>query len=114
MAVLELVHPQPRWQSALAVALTRPAGVPERRAGEDPWGPADAGRPRRIADDLAWLRQAMEEPASSGLQPLDDEQALPLWEVDPQVDGRVDRLLDRGVLQAAGFLLHREDGQAEE
>ena|SRR5215210_3590776 len=59
MALLELVQPRPDWIEALGVALTRPAGVAERRAGEDPWT-ADGGpaRPRRISDELAWLRQA--------------------------------------------------------
>src|SRR5918912_1250059 len=66
MAVLELVHSRPDWLGALTVALTRPPGVPERRAGDDPWqegaAPGMAERPRRISDDLAWLRQAYDEP----------------------------------------------------
>ena len=37
MAFLELVQQRPDWMEALGVALTRPDGVPERRAGEDPW-----------------------------------------------------------------------------
>jgi hypothetical protein len=54
MALLELVHAQPDWMGALGVALTRPAGVPERRTGEDPWHDETAAeRPRRISDDLA-------------------------------------------------------------
>ena len=53
--MLELVRHQPDWLAALGVALTRPPGVPERRRDEDPWNPeADAPRPRRIADDLAY------------------------------------------------------------
>ena len=35
MAMLELVQTRPDWMNALGVALTRPPGVPERRAGED-------------------------------------------------------------------------------
>ena len=69
MAVLELVTSRPDWMGALTVALTRPQGVPERRAGDNPWEPgaARAERPRRISDDLAWLRQAYDEPAEHGL-----------------------------------------------
>ena len=65
MALLELVSERPDWMGALGVALTRPPGVPERSAGEDPWtrpSRDDGERPRRISDDLAWLRQAMDEP----------------------------------------------------
>src|SRR6478735_4747875 len=69
MAVLELVSSRPDWMGALTVALTRPAGVPERRAGDDPWAAAGrAQRPRRISDDLAWLRQAFDEPADHGIK----------------------------------------------
>ena len=32
MALLELVNQSPDWREALGVALTRPPGVPERRA----------------------------------------------------------------------------------
>ena len=68
--MLELVRDTPDWLAALGVALTRPPGVPERRGDEDPWQPEGAeARPRRIADDLAWLRQAFDEPENNGLQP---------------------------------------------
>ena len=62
MTILELVKPRPDWLGALQIALTRPPGVPERRSGEDPWSPATTERPRRISDDLAWFRDAMDEP----------------------------------------------------
>src|SRR4051812_50202289 len=76
MAVLELVSSQPDWLNALTVALTRPPGVPERRSDEDPWkGTGRAERPRRISDDLAWLRQAYDEPAEHGLRGLADTAA---------------------------------------
>src|SRR4051794_8571996 len=72
MAILELVRTKPDWSGALAVAMTRPPGVPERRAGEDPWNPSpNFARPRRISDDLAWFRRAVDEPSEHGLQPLD-------------------------------------------
>ena len=32
VAAVELVRPTPDWEAALAAALTRPAGVPERRS----------------------------------------------------------------------------------
>jgi hypothetical protein len=109
--MLELVRPTPDWTAALGVALTRPPGVPERRRDEDPWKPeADAPRPRRIADDLAWLRQAFDEPESNGLKPLPDSAAVATWEPETACAERLTRLRDRRVLDAAGFLLHEEDG----
>jgi uncharacterized protein YjiS (DUF1127 family) len=109
MAVLELVNARPDWMNALGVALTRPPGVPERRHEEDPWESAsEAERPRRISDDLAWLRQAMDEPGENGLDGLDDTAAVGAW--IPQADAcrRLERLRDRQVLDAAGFLLHED------
>jgi hypothetical protein len=106
MAVLELVSTRPDWMNALGVALTRPPGVPERRGGEDPWS-ASADRPRRISDDLAWLRQAMDQPEDCGLQNLDDTAAVGAWIVDDDsAHERLQRLRERRVLDAAGFLLH--------
>jgi hypothetical protein len=110
MAVLELVNAQPDWLGALTVALTRPPGVPERRSGEDPWkGSGGAERPRRISDDLAWLRQAYDEPSDHGLKGLGDTAAVAAWEPDTDAQERLSRLRDRHVLDAAGFLLHEEE-----
>jgi hypothetical protein len=110
MAVLELVSERPDWMGALTVALTRPAGVPERRGGEDPWHePGRAERPRRISDDLAWLRQAYDEPDEHGLNGLQDTAAVAAWETDQDAAERLSRLRDRMVLDAAGFLLHDEE-----
>jgi hypothetical protein len=107
MPLLELVHAQPDWMGALGVALTRPPGVPERRSGEDPWSDEAPGeRPRRISDDLAWLRQAIDEPEPNGLRGLTDTAAVAAWEPDGDAQARLDRLRDRRVLDAAGFLLH--------
>jgi hypothetical protein len=108
MAFLELVHRQPSWMEALGVALTRPPGVPERRAGEDPWTDdgAPAERPRRISDDLAWLRQAIDEPETNGLRGMGESAAVAAWEIEPEAKARLDRLRERHVLDAAGFLLH--------
>jgi hypothetical protein len=107
MALLELVHRSPDWREALGVALTRPPGVPERRAGEDPWSDEGAReRPRRISDDLAWLRQAIDEPESNGLRGLGGTAAVAAWELEPDAVARLDRLRERHVLEAAGFLLH--------
>jgi hypothetical protein len=106
MAVLELVHARPDWMNALGVALARPPGVPERRGAEDPWDAADPSRPRRISDDLAWLRQAMDEPRDNGLRGLDDTAAVGAWETEMEAFERLSRLRDRRVLDAAGFLLH--------
>jgi len=109
--MLELVLDQPDWGNALGVALTRPPGVPERRAGQDPWQPASEQRPRRIADDLAWLRQAFDEPEQNGLRPLHDTAAVGAWEPDADCSERLNRLRERRVLDAAGFLLHESDGE---
>jgi hypothetical protein len=107
MALLELVHAQPDWMGALGVALTRPAGVPERRTGDDPWRDDGGGeRPRRISDDLAWLRQAIDEPEPHGLRGLADTAAVAAWEPTGEAQARLNRLRERRVLDAAGFLLH--------
>ena len=105
MRMLELVRTRPDWYSALEVALTRPPGVPERRGYDDPWAPPPTNRPRRISDDLAWLRQAI-DPDQAGLNLIDDQ--VPVWEAedDRQIDARLERLRQRGILDAAGFLLH--------
>jgi hypothetical protein len=108
MALLELVQERPDWMGALGVALTRPDGTPERRAGQDPWhadGEA-AARPRRISDDLAWLRQAIDEPEPHGLLGLGGTAAVAAWTPDGEATARLDRLRERRVLDAAGFLLH--------
>jgi hypothetical protein len=106
MALLELVHPRPDWMEALGVALSRPPGVPERRAGEDPWTREAPDRPRRVSDDLAWLRQAIDEPENNGLRGLGDTAAVAAWETNGEAAARLDRLRERRVLDAAGFLLH--------
>ncbi len=109
MAMLELVAERPDWLGALGVAMTRPQGVAERRSEQDPWAPSPPDRPRRVSDDLAWLRQAFDEPENHGLRPLPDSAAVAAWETreeDAAVLERVARLRDRGVLDAAGFLVH--------
>ncbi len=110
MLLLEQLRTTPAWRSALEVALTRPPGVPERRSGEDPWSPEAVERPRRATDDLAWLRQAVDEPGQMGLNTIDEDPRVRVWEVpDETVGERLERLLDRGILDAAGFQLHRAD-----
>ncbi len=107
MAMLELIAPEPDWMRALAAALIRPPGVPERRAGEDPWSTVGrVQRPRRISDDLAWLRQAVDEPDAHGLRELRDTAAVAAWDPDETAHERLSRLEQRDVLGAAGFLLH--------
>jgi hypothetical protein len=111
MAILELVKKKPDWSGALAVAMTRPPGVPERRQGQDPWNPGEERfkRPRRISDDLAWFRRALDDPEDHGLQPLDEEMEMAAWEGDERALVLLGRLRDRGVLEAAGFALHEPD-----
>jgi len=111
--MLELVRHTPDWLAALGVALTRPPGVPERRREEDPWQSDEAApRPRRVADDLAWLRQAFDEPETNGLKPLPESAAVAAWDPDPACSERLSRLRERQVLDAAGFLLHQADEPA--
>ena len=111
--MLELVRDSPDWLNALGVALTRPPGVPERRREEDPWNPDEgAPRPRRIADDLAWLRQAFDEPEPNGLKPLPESAAVAAWDPNPDCAPRLQRLSERSVLEAAGFLLHEAEDPA--
>ena len=109
MALLELVEPRPDWLQALGAAVERPPGVPERREtqnGERRADKRDEGR--RVADDLAWLREAVEHPEDHGLHELRGTAAVAVWETENGID-RLERLQERGVLDAAGFLLHGED-----
>ena len=108
--LLELVHARPSWSQALAAALTLPPGMTERRHGQDPWQPA-TDRPRRISDDLAWLRGAVDEPETHGLRELRGTAAAAAWEVTdgPRVGDHLERLEARGVLEAAGFLVHDDE-----
>ena len=109
MALLELVRHEPDWLAALEVAFTLPPGTPERRGEEDPWEgepPAGEEEPRRISDELLWLRHAIEEPTTSGLTPLPESAAVGMWDAEDACLRRLCRLRDRKVLDAAGFLLH--------
>jgi|ERR1700729_645681 hypothetical protein len=105
--LLELVQNKPSWGDALATALLLPPGMTERRHGQDPWSPS-TDRPRRISDDLAWLRNAVDEPESHGLRMIEGSAAAGAWEVtdNGMVPGHLGRLEERGVLEAAGFLVH--------
>lgn len=107
--LLELVQDRPSWREALAAALTLPPGMTERRQGQDPWTPS-IDRPRRIADDLAWLRNAVDEPEEHGLRALTGTAAAAAWEITDaeRVGDRLHRLELRGVLEAAGFLVHHD------
>ena len=107
MLTLELVAERPNWMRALEVALIRPPGVPERRADQDPWAPAPIDRPRRISDDLSWLRAAIDEPQAHGLQELSGTATVGAWQAndEPELRERFQRLDQRGILDAAGFLL---------
>ncbi|MFZ1992763.1 MAG: hypothetical protein WAU75_01535 [Solirubrobacteraceae bacterium] len=108
--LLELVHAKPSWSDALATALILPPGMTERRQGHDPWSPS-TDRPRRISDDLAWLRNAVDEPEMYGLRMLEGTAAAGAWEVTDgqRVGDHLGRLEERGVLEAAGFLVHDDE-----
>ena len=106
--MLELVAEQPDWVGALRVAFTCPPGVAERRAGQDPWAPPRSPRPRRISDDLGWLRAAIDEPEANGLHQLDGTAAVAVWDAGKEgskSSQHLRRLDQRGILDAAGFLL---------
>ena len=107
--MLEWVHVSPNWRDALSVALVRPTGVPERRHGEDPWEPGHGPRPRRLSDDLAWLRVALANPEPNGLHPLPHGKAVAAWVPDQRSVERLRRLRDRAVLEAAGFQLFEDE-----
>jgi hypothetical protein len=52
----------------------------------------------------------MDEPDRHGLRPIDDTATVAAWEpADPELVPRLSRLDQRGVLAAAGFLLHEPD-----
>jgi hypothetical protein len=105
MLTLELVSERPNWTGALQVAMTRPAGVSERRSHEDPWTTPPPSRPRRISDDLSWLRAALDNPIAYGLSELDGTAAVAVWESgeNSELRARLRRLEHRGVLDAAGL-----------
>ena len=67
--------------------------------------PSPSARPRRITDDLAWLRQAFEDPAVHGLRPIPRRKVVAAWVPDDHAFERLARLRDRHVLEAAGFQL---------
>lgn len=107
MAFLELVTARPDWTEALSRALQRPPGVPERRKRPDDFDADGADGHRRASDDLSWLRQAIDDPAGHGLEQVDGTAAVAIWEADlDNAASRLTALDDRGVLEAAGFLLH--------
>ena len=108
MALLELVRHQPDWNAALEVAFALPPGEPERRDGPE-GGPPEPERPRRISDELLWLRHAIDEPESSGLTPRPESAAVGMWDAEEACFDRLRKLRDRRVLDAAGFLLHESD-----
>jgi hypothetical protein len=113
MALLELVRHEPDWLAALEVAFTLPPGTPERRGEEkalDGEPPAGEEEPRRISDELLWLRHAVEEPSTSGLTPLPESAAVGMWDAEDACLRRLCRLRDRKILDAAGFLLHDAEG----
>jgi hypothetical protein len=108
--MLELIHVKPNWLGALSVALVRPQGVPERRHADDPWlASEEAPRPRRLTDDLVWLRAAVEDPEPHGLHPVADGRAAAAWVPNASGVERLRRLRDRAVLEAAGFLLYEDE-----
>ena len=69
-------------------------------------------RPRRITDDLAWLRQAMEDPGVHGLRPIPRRKVVAAWVPDDPAFERLARLRERHVLEAAGFQLTDVPGAA--
>jgi hypothetical protein len=110
VAAFELVRPEPDWEGALARALERPPGVKERRRSDAPR--EDTGPRRRIADELAWLREIVDDPGAHGF--VLRAAAAQIWYPEGEADcdetlDRLTKLRDRGVLDAAGFLLHDDE-----
>jgi|SRR5947209_10845592 len=112
VAAVELIRPEPDWEGALARALERPAGVKQERRQERADEPRDGDAPRRrIADELAWLRDVVDDPATHGFRVADAAAQLwwPIGDTDSEETlERLERLRDRGILDAAGFLLHED------
>jgi hypothetical protein len=113
VAAFELIRPAPDWEGALARALERPSGVEERRRSPEDAPPREEGaRPRRrIADELAWLREVVDDPEANGFVFV--SAAAQIWWPAGEADcedtlERLSKLRDRGVLDAAGFLLHED------
>jgi hypothetical protein len=48
----------------------------------------------------------MDEPERCGLTTVPESAAVAAWQTDDDAEARLDRLRDRRVLDAAGFLLH--------
>lgn len=103
--MVQLLRERPNWLRALSMARERPPGVPERRRGDHPRKAETTKHPPRATDDLAWLREAFEDPAAYGLRRVPARSAVAAWEPDPPGAARLERLSDRHVLEAAGFLL---------
>jgi hypothetical protein len=105
--MIQLLRERPNWLGALSVARTRPQGVPERRRGDDPRKAETTNHSPRATDDLSWLREAFEDPATYGLRCVPARSAVAAWEPDASGAARLERLSDRHVLEAAGFLLSK-------
>ena len=103
--MVQLLRERPNWVGALSMASTRPPGVPERRRGRDARQADNPSHPPRSADDLRWLREAIENPVAHGLRPVPARSAVAAWEPDAVGTERLERLSGRHVLEAAGFLL---------
>ena len=108
MALLELVHERPDWMGALGVALSPPAGRPRAARRRGPvarrrrGGPARGGSP---TTSRGCARRST-SPSRNGLRGLGDTAAVAAWEPTGEAAARLDRLRERRVLDAAGFLLH--------
>ena len=107
MALLELVHARPDWMGALGVALTRPPGVPERRGGEDPWsdGRAPTGRGGSPTTSRGCARRST-SPRATACAGWATRRPWRRGSSTSEAEARLDRLRERRVLDAAGFLLH--------
>ena len=52
----------------------------------------------------------MDDPAGAGLKPIDETASVAAWEAgEGDLTERLGRLDERGILDAAGFLLHDPD-----
>lgn len=64
--------------------------------------------PHRVTDGLAWLRSGLCDPEPNGLHPLTNGRALTAWAPYDDAIEQLCWLRDRGVLEAAGFLLFED------
>ena len=105
--MLELVHARPDWMGALGRRAdpsrrASPSGAAARIRGTTTAPSARAGSP---TTSRGCARRST-SPSPTACAGLGDTAAVAAWEPTSEAQARLDRLRERRVLDAAGFLLH--------